>query len=398
MTSPSPTVEAKAKVPATLSSSINPGAMSPIQKSTKIKLQLKNKQPALPTLSEDPSISTSSSETMSPIQKSTKIKLQLKNKQPALPALSEDPPISTSSSSGTISPIQKSTKIKLQLKNKQPALPALSEDTPIITSSSSGTISPIQKSTKIKLQLKNKQPVLPALSEDPPISASSSGTMSSTERSTEVENLLKKTASPRPFTSPPETQRVHDQPSLESSSKPTSSSSDLASSTINASPLPIAVDPEPIRSRSGRVLRQTEKAKQGNPGNNAVAQNAVANIAGQKRKATKAATSSKKRVKFADTDNHESAETTRSHSATVAQRTRIGIGTRFPPLRSKDRVQAVLEASREAQRRAQMLVWQEEREAENRKLRTKMGNALQAWEALERQRELEAQQANIGAF
>ncbi|KAF7880834.1 uncharacterized protein EAF02_006725 [Botrytis sinoallii] len=203
--------------------------------------------------------------------------------------------------------------------------------------------------------------------------------MSSTERSTEVENLLKKTASTRPFTSPPESQRVHDQPSLKSSSKPTSSSSDLASSTINAPLYPSPSTQNLFVQGGDESYARRRRQNRGIP-------------------ETMHCYLPKKRVKFADTDNHESAETTRPHSATVAQRTRIRIGTRFPPLRRRARVQAVLEASREAQHRAQMLVWQEEQEAENRKLRTKMGNALRAWEALERQRELEAQQANIGAF
>ncbi|TGO41233.1 hypothetical protein BHYA_0024g00090 [Botrytis hyacinthi] len=182
------------------------------------------------------------------------------------------------------------------------------------------------------------------------------------------------------------------------SSKTTSSSSKLASSTIEAPPLPIAADSNVTFSSRGRMIFKTHKAKEEGPGNNAVAQNAVGQNAGQKREANEAATSSKKRVKFADTEDQESAETTRTHMLTVTRRTLINIGTSSPPLRSKARAEEVLEALREARSRAHLLAWQEEEEERNRHARAKMGNLVRDWLALEAQRDLEAEQANTGAL
>lgn len=126
------------------------------------------------------------------------------------------------------------------------------------------------------------------------------------------------------------------------------------------------------------MIFKTQKAREEGPRKNAVAQNA-----GQKRKATEAATSSKKRVKFADTEDHEPAETTQTDGVTVARRTRIKIGTSSPFLQSKARAQAALEAEKQARSRAHLLAWQEEEEARNRDVRAKMGNLIWDWLAFQ---------------
>ncbi|TGO14591.1 hypothetical protein BTUL_0051g00570 [Botrytis tulipae] len=495
MTSPKTTLKPKGKAPASLSrlaaepigaSSSTPiGTMLSINESTKIKLQLKNKNLVLPTSSEGVPVGASSSTpigTMSSTNESTKIKLQLKNKNLVLPTSSEGVPVGASSSTpiGTMSSTNESTKIKLQLKNKNLVLPTSSEGAPVGASSSTptGTMSSTNKSTKIKRQLKNttSRPSFTGVPKDgrgqernpsrsyktqteilmktehqvhenePAASKTSNGyaahnnsspsTVAHTDEiPVEVPSLgnpleqlplaklrsRAKVATTRaspsiqtekaPSTNPSKivilklppaklaalstsTQAV----SNGASSKATSSSSNLASSTIEAPPLPIAADPNVTYSSRGRMRFKSQKAKEQGSGNNAVAQSSVAQNAGQKREANEAATSSKKRVKFADTEDHESADTTPTHRVTVARRTLIKIGTRSPLLRSKARAEAVLEASREARSRAHLLAWQEEEEERNRHARAKMGNLVRDWLALEARRDLEAEQANTGAL
>ncbi|TGO51732.1 hypothetical protein BCON_0155g00150 [Botryotinia convoluta] len=480
MASPKPTLKPKAKAPVSLShlagaplsapSSIPTGTMSPTKKSTKIKLQLKNKYPALPTPSEGAPVGASSSMptgTMSPTKTSTETKHQLKNT--AFP-----PPFTWPRKTWQVCDrdfyrsnrrTQTETPLETELQghenesaavkssngyaaddNSSPSTLAHTDEMPIevpsleknlellslarLTSaveaaaaSASSSIhtentTPTKPSKKVILKLPSAK--LAALSTStqaawigPSLEPTSSSTH--TENTTPIKPpkpskiVILKLSPAKLATLSTSTQAVWNGPSL----KPASSSSNIASSIIKAPPLPIAATSAYTYSSRGRMIRKTYKAEQGGPRNNAVAQNAVAQIAGRKRKATKAATSSKKRVKFANTDeaqniniaadatsnkNHESAETTKSHKVTVARRTRIKIGTRSPPLRSKARAKGVLEASREALQRAHLLAWQEEEEARNRHARAKMANLLRDWTALEEQRDLEAEQANTGAL
>lgn len=88
----------------------------------------------------------------------------------------------------------------------------------------------------------------------------------------------------------------------------------------------------------------------------------------------------------------ESAKTTKLHKSNVAPRARIETASRSQAKIS--RVKKALEASREALSRAQLVAWEEENETKERVLREKMGKALRDWEALEKQRDLEAEQEN----
>ncbi|TGO30428.1 hypothetical protein BPAE_0005g00220 [Botrytis paeoniae] len=446
-----------AGIPLSAPSSIPTGTMSPTKESTKIKLQLKNKHPDLPAPSEGVPISAPSSTptgTISPTKKSTKIKLQLKNKRPTLPAPSEGTPVSASSSTptGTMLPTKRSTEIENLLKNTaspspftwppktrrvydrdyyrpnrrtqtetplEPELQGHENESAAVTSSNGYAAddnsfpSTLAHTDEMPIEaplLENILELLPpaklatlsistqAALIGPWLKPTSSSTHTEETTPTKPSKIVVLKLSPAKLaTLSTSTQAVWNSPSL----KATSSSSNLASSTIKASPLPIAATSAYTYSSKGRVIRKTYKAEQGGPrknavAQNAVAQNAVAQIAGQKRKATKAATSSKKRVKF--TENHESAETTKSRKGTVARRLRIKIGTRSPPLRTKARAKIVLEASREARQRAHLLAWQEEAEARNRHARAKMANLVRDWAALEEQRDRETEQANTEAL
>ncbi|KAF5873755.1 uncharacterized protein Bfra_005219 [Botrytis fragariae] len=473
MTSPTPTLQPKAKpstllslaagIPLSAPSSIPTRTTSPTKTSTKIKLQLKNKHPALRAPSEGTPVGASSSaptEAMSPTKKSTKIKLQLKNKHPALPAPSEGVPLSAPSSmpTGTMSPTKRPTEIENLLKKTasrtpltwppetprvydrdfyrpnrrtqtetpfEPELQGHENESAAVTSSNEYATD--DNSSPSTLAHTDGMPIEAPSLEDiselllpsnlatlsittqaallgPWLRPTSSSTNTEKTTPTKPSKIVILKLSPAKLaTLSTSTQAAWTAPSLE----PTSSSSNLASSTIAAPHLPIAATSSCTYSSRGRLIHKTYKTGRGGTRNNAVAQNAVAQNAvaqnavaqnaGQKRKATnKAATSSKKRVKFAE--NQESAEATQSRNGTVARRMRIKIGTRFPPLRTKARAKVVLEASREARQRAHLLAWQEEAEARNRRARAKMGNLLRDWEALEKQRDRETEQANTGAL
>ncbi|KAF7901955.1 uncharacterized protein EAF01_007253 [Botrytis porri] len=152
---------------------------------------------------------------------SPKSTLKSKAKAPASISHLAAAPLSAPSSTpiGTMPLTKESAIIRLQPKSKRAASPTRSEDAPVDTSSSmpTETIPPTKKSTKIRLQLKNKRPGSPAPSEGTPISSSSSstptGTMSLTKRSTEIDNLLKRTAVKRPFTWPRPPPYIYDRDS-----------------------------------------------------------------------------------------------------------------------------------------------------------------------------------------
>ncbi|TGO59837.1 hypothetical protein BOTNAR_0155g00090 [Botryotinia narcissicola] len=430
MTSPKATSKPKGKAPASISrlaaepigasSSTPPGTMSPTKKSTKIKLQLKNKDFVLPTSSEGAPIGASSStptRTMSSTNKSTKSKRQLKNttSRPSLTGVPKDRRVQERNPSRSYKPeTEILMKTELQTHENESAASKISNGYAAHDNSSHSTVAHTDEIPVEVPSLENPLELLPlaklrSWAEVATARASPSVQTRKTPSTKPSKIVILKLPPAKLAVLSTSTQAVSNGPS----SKVTSSSSNFASSTIEASPLPIAADPNVTYSSRGRMIFKSQKAREQGPGNNAVAQssvaqssvaqstvaqNSVAQNAGQTRKANEAATSSKKRVKFADTEDHESTDTTPTHRVTVARRTLIKIGTRSPLLRSKARAEAVLEALKEARSRAHLLAWQEEEEERNRHARAKMGNLVRDWLALEAQRDLEAKQENTGAL
>ncbi|TEY77696.1 hypothetical protein BOTCAL_0052g00350 [Botryotinia calthae] len=363
-----------------------------------------------------------------PAKSSTKIKLQFKDKSFALPSLPEEAPVGNSSPmpTGIASPVTSSTKIKLQLKNKDFALPSLSE-APVGDSSSmlTETMPPAKKlkrSPEFTEGLNSLDAYRPSPTrlrgmryfEQRAAESSSSTQAASASAFSSAHRAIMTTTKPskivilklppaKLLTISTSTQAA----SAGSSLKPTTSSSNLASFTNKASPLPIAATSDRVYSSRGRKLRKTYKAEEENPRSNVAAQGVAAQNAGQKRKAVVATTPAKKRVRFTNIDEApnvdiaanttsnkylESAKTTKLHKSNVAQRTRIETGSRS---RAKiSRVKKAHQALREALSRAELVAWEEEKETIERGIREKMGKALRDWEALEKQRDLEAEQAN----
>ncbi|KAM0125053.1 hypothetical protein ACHAO1_010788 [Botrytis cinerea] len=450
----------------------------------------KPKAPASPSPAEGTSVGNSSSMPTgisSPIKSSTKIKLQLKDKNFALPSLPEKTPVGNSSSmpTGIPPPIKSSTKIKLQFKDKNFALPSLPK-APAGDSSSmpTETMPPAKKFKRgseftegLNLLDAHRsslpkhrgmsyykrrtaalagidQMVLEESSERTVLEQHSRATISESSSSTQAASATAFSSTHREImtTTKPSKIVILKLPpaklltiststkaaSAGSSLKPTTSSSNLASFTNKASPLPIAATSDRVYSSRGRKLRKTFKAEEGDPRSNVAAQNVAAQnlgqkqMAGQKRKAPV-----KKRVRFANTEDApnvdiaadatynqshepakkrlkftntgearnidiatgatsnkdlESAKTSKVHKSNVAPRARIETAARSQAVIS--RVKKALGASREALSRAQLVAWEEERETKERGLREKMGKALRDWEALEKQRDLEAEQEN----
>ncbi|KAM0129034.1 hypothetical protein ACHAP3_007986 [Botrytis cinerea] len=436
----------------------------------------KPKAPASPSPAEGTSVGNSSSMPTgiaSPIKSSTKIKLQLKDKNFALPSLPEKTPVGNSSSmpTGIPPPIKSSTKIKLQFKDKNFAFPSLPK-APVGDSSSmpTETMPPAKKFKRgseftegLNLLDAHRsslpkhrgmtyykrrtaaladidQMVLEESSERTVLEQHSRTTISESSSSTQAASATAFSSTHRGImtTTKPSKIVILKLPpakllaiststkavSAGSSLKPTTSSSNLASFTNNASPLPIAAT--------------SDRAEEGDPRSNVAAQNVAAQnlgqkqMAGQKRKAP-----AKKRVRFANTEDApnvdiaadatynqshepakkrlkftntgearnidiatgatsnkdlESAKTSKVHKSNVAPRARIETAARSQAVIS--RVKKALGASREALSRAQLVAWEEERETKERGLREKMGKALRDWEALEKQRDLEAEQEN----
>ncbi|KAM0146756.1 hypothetical protein ACHAQE_010576 [Botrytis cinerea] len=445
----------------------------------------KPKAPASPSPAEGTSVGNSSSMPTgiaSPIKSSTKIKLQLKGKNFALPSLPEKTPVGNSSSmpTGIPPPIKSSTKIKLQFKDKNFALPSLPK-APVGDSSSmpTETMPPAKKFKRgseftegLNLLDAHRsslpkhrgmtyykrrtaaladidQMVLEESSERTVLEQHSRATISESSSLTQAASATAFSSTHRGImtTTKPSKIVILKLPpakllaiststkavSAGSSLKPTTSSSNLASFTNKASPLPIATTSDRVYSSRGRKLRKTFKAEEGDPRSNVAAQNlGQKQMAGQKRKAP-----AKKRVRFANTEDApnvdiaadatynqshepakkrlkftntgearnidiatgatsnkdlESAKTSKVHKSNVAPRARIETAARSQAVIS--RVKKALGASREALSRAQLVAWEEERETKERSLREKMGKALRDWEALEKQRDLEAEQEN----
>ncbi|KAF7948249.1 uncharacterized protein EAE97_003660 [Botrytis byssoidea] len=425
MTSPKAKLKPKGKAPASIShlaaepigasSSTPTGTMSSTNKSTKIKLQFKDKNFALRNPSEGAPVGASSSTPtgiMSSTNKSTKIKPQIKNttSRPSLTGVPKDRRVQERNPSRSYkTQTETLMKTELQAHENESAASKTSDGYAAHDNSSPSTVVHTDEIPVEVPSLENPLELLPlaklrSRAEAATAKASPSVQTGKTPSTKPSKVVILKLPPAKLAALSTSTQAVPSGPS----SKVTSSSSNLASSTIEAPPLPIAADPNVTYSSRGRMIIKSQKAREQGSGNNAVAQssvaqssvaqNSVAQNAGQKRKANEAATSSKKRVKFADTEDHESADTTPTHRVTVARRTIIKIGTRSPLLRSKARAEAVLEALKEARSRAHLLAWQEEEEERNRHARAKMGNLVRDWLALEAQRDLEAEQANTGAL
>ncbi|KAF7948921.1 hypothetical protein EAE96_008102 [Botrytis aclada] len=392
----------------------------------------KAKAPALPSPPGD-AIATGSfstpTRTMPLNNSSNKIKLQLKNGHPNLPtAPSMGAPVngfsssltgamspvddSSSSPTGAMPPTNRSSKIKLQLKNGHPTLPTTPSMGGSVNGSSlslTGAMPPSNKPTKLKIQLKNKSAAVTSSNGNAADDNSSSSAFARTERMpSEVPSKMVtlKLPSAKLATLCSSTQVALAGPSL----KPTSSSSNLASSAIMAPPLPIAETSAHTFSSRGRLIRRTSRAEQGGPSNNAVAQNA-----GQKRKATQATTSSSKRVRTVGVDEAQNENIAaaapssgtpslpvrrkaRASKVHAASRQAIREMEALEEARRAERELEVREAARQALARGHLHAWLEESEDRTREARRRMGIVLRDWTALEEQREREAEQANTGAL